>query len=290
MKWGKTTKIGSGNLVQLERRILADCYQLTWQKDMCPGCTLCASVCRQEAIRYRPGKVENGRLAAPPTIEIQAEDCNLCGACVVICPGRAFRLKANGQRWVPVEDTKVLPVFQYGITVDAAGCTVDCQAACAAACPLEAITVATAESEQGPTVRVHVDRDQCFYCQQCAAACPEQCITVNQAYEGALAVAADRCPPGCSICADACPTDALQAGADGVTARPDFCLFCGVCADLCPAEGALTFRRYGVKCSQVRSGTWLSAVEILFKSGAKAGVLAGRGGEKRARLYRSRIS
>ncbi len=48
-----------------------------------------------------------------------------------------------------------------------------------------------------------------------------------------------KCPPACTICADACPTDAVAS--DG-TLRIDLgrCLFCPECANACP-EGAIRF-------------------------------------------------
>jgi len=42
------------------------------------------------------------------------------------------------------------------------------------------------------------------------------------------------CPPVCRICIDACPTDAIRCGADGMTLDLGRCLFCGECAIACP--------------------------------------------------------
>ena len=41
---------------------------------------------------------------------------------------------------------------------------------------------------------------------------------------------------GCRECVDACPEDAIQVYAQGLTWNPSDCVFCGACADTCPAE------------------------------------------------------
>ncbi len=49
-----------------------------------------------------------------------------------------------------------------------------------------------------------------------------------------------KCPPGCSVCADVCPTDAVKVDASGVQIDLGRCLFCPQCERACPA-GAIRF-------------------------------------------------
>src|SRR5665213_2882949 len=49
-----------------------------------------------------------------------------------------------------------------------------------------------------------------------------------------------KCPPGCSICADVCPTDAISIKNKTVQLDLGRCLFCPECERACP-EGAIKF-------------------------------------------------
>ncbi len=60
-------------------------------------------------------------------------------------------------------------------------------------------------------------------------------------FRGAPVFDADRCPPGCRICAGACPTDAIAVNG-GPTLDLGRCLFCGDCQTVCP-ESAIQFTR-----------------------------------------------
>jgi Ni,Fe-hydrogenase III small subunit/ferredoxin len=61
-------------------------------------------------------------------------------------------------------------------------------------------------------------------------------------FRGRPVIDVTRCPDGCSACADACPTRAIDL--TGGAAKVDLgrCLFCTDCADACP-EGAVTHDR-----------------------------------------------
>ena len=62
-------------------------------------------------------------------------------------------------------------------------------------------------------------------------------------FRGRPVLDASRCADGCSACADACPTDAIQgAGGAGMTLDLGRCLFCAECQEACPT-GAVTFTR-----------------------------------------------
>jgi Ni,Fe-hydrogenase III small subunit/Pyruvate/2-oxoacid:ferredoxin oxidoreductase delta subunit len=61
-----------------------------------------------------------------------------------------------------------------------------------------------------------------------------------QRFRGRPRIEVGKCPAGCRVCADACPTTAITL--DGNETRVDLgkCLFCTDCSDACP-EGAITY-------------------------------------------------
>jgi Ni,Fe-hydrogenase III small subunit/NAD-dependent dihydropyrimidine dehydrogenase PreA subunit len=48
------------------------------------------------------------------------------------------------------------------------------------------------------------------------------------------------CRAGCALCAEACPTDAIATGSNGISIDLGRCLFCGECSQACPTN-AITY-------------------------------------------------
>lgn len=64
--------------------------------------------------------------------------------------------------------------------------------------------------------------------------------TLPDRLRGLPVVSATKCPPGCRVCADICPTDAIRTTGGGPRIDLGRCLFCTDCTDACPA-GAIRF-------------------------------------------------
>jgi Ni,Fe-hydrogenase III small subunit/NAD-dependent dihydropyrimidine dehydrogenase PreA subunit len=69
---------------------------------------------------------------------------------------------------------------------------------------------------------------------------PDQPPVLPDRLRGRPQLDAAKCPDGCRICADVCPTDAIIVEAKGVRLDLGRCLFCPECERACP-EGAIRF-------------------------------------------------
>jgi Ni,Fe-hydrogenase III small subunit/Pyruvate/2-oxoacid:ferredoxin oxidoreductase delta subunit len=69
---------------------------------------------------------------------------------------------------------------------------------------------------------------------------PAKQPTLPDRIRGLPVVDASKCPDGCRACADACPTNAITLGGDGLRLDLGRCLFCTDCLEACP-EGAIRY-------------------------------------------------
>jgi Ni,Fe-hydrogenase III small subunit/NAD-dependent dihydropyrimidine dehydrogenase PreA subunit len=65
---------------------------------------------------------------------------------------------------------------------------------------------------------------------------PKTLPALPERFRGRPELRAGACPEGCRACADACPTGAIQAGADGLAIDLGRCLFCTDCMEACPEQ------------------------------------------------------
>src|SRR5208282_2121087 len=69
---------------------------------------------------------------------------------------------------------------------------------------------------------------------------PNQPPVLPDRLRGRPEIDAAKCPDGCRLCADVCPTDAISVDGKGVRLDLGRCLFCPECERACP-EGAIRF-------------------------------------------------
>jgi Ni,Fe-hydrogenase III small subunit/ferredoxin len=69
---------------------------------------------------------------------------------------------------------------------------------------------------------------------------PDGVPVLPDRFRGLPVIDSSKCPDGCSVCAEACPTDAITINHQGLRLDLGRCLFCTECIEACP-EGAIRF-------------------------------------------------
>ncbi len=72
------------------------------------------------------------------------------------------------------------------------------------------------------------------------AAYPKEKPDIPDRFRGLPVLHPDKCPEGCNVCADVCPTDAIVGHDKTLQLDLGRCLFCTECTEACP-EGAVEF-------------------------------------------------
>ena len=135
-------------------------------------------------------------------VEINIDDCIMCGICSRKCMSGAITVDRNNKTW----------------SIERMGC-VQCQA-CVNACPKKCLTMAkgytapssqktvdtyskpVAETQSKPGKIVN-DMSKCILCGLCARKCPQECITVDRTGAKTWSIDRDKCVQ-CGACIDAC--------------------------------------------------------------------------------------
>ncbi len=152
--------------------------------------------------RLRDGK--------PRSILFDATTCIGCRHCVQACKDwndhpRTTLYELSSTNWITMEP----PVLEGFSPLWARNSCMHCDfPACAAVCPVEAIT----KYEEGPVV---INQETCIGCEYCIYACPWGVITKNEITQKSTKctmcsdrISADKQP----FCVQACPTAALDFG------------------------------------------------------------------------------
>lgn len=133
-------------------------------------------------------------------VEINIDDCIMCGLCSRKCMSGAIKVDRNTKTW----------------TIERMGC-VQC-GSCVTACPKKCLSIVpgyTQPSEdktvdsysqpipEAPAGKVTNDMEKCILCGLCARKCPQECITVDRKEAKAWTIDRDKCVQ-CGACIDAC--------------------------------------------------------------------------------------
>ena len=71
---------------------------------------------------------------------------------------------------------------------------------------------------------------------------PKTIPVLPERFRGLPRIDAQACPELCHVCAEACPTEAIELGPTGPDIDLGKCLFCDMCVEACP-KGAIAFTR-----------------------------------------------
>lgn len=133
-------------------------------------------------------------------VEINIDDCIMCGLCSRKCMAGAITVDRNTKTW----------------SIERMGC-VQC-GSCVIACPKKCLSIVPGYTEpsaeklvdsysqpipEKPSGKVTNDMEKCILCGLCARKCPQECITVDRKEEKTWTIDRDRCVQ-CGACIDAC--------------------------------------------------------------------------------------
>ena len=95
------------------------------------------------------------------------------------------------------------------MTVDLGRDQMRCLQGMRRSCPEECITVEREVISDKIEGKVEIIKDNCCTCTWCSRNCPTEAITVEKIFEGDIEFHAEKCPGGCSTCAEICPANAI---------------------------------------------------------------------------------
>lgn len=133
-------------------------------------------------------------------VEINIDDCIMCGLCSRKCMSGAITVDRKTKTW----------------SIERMGC-VQCSA-CVNACPKKCLNIVPGYTEpstektvdsysqpipEKPSGKVVNDMSKCILCGLCARKCPQECIVVDRKDTKTWSIDRDKCVQ-CGACVDAC--------------------------------------------------------------------------------------
>ncbi|MFA5254411.1 MAG: 4Fe-4S binding protein [Methanoregula sp.] len=229
--------------------------------EKCVRCTTCEEVCPRDAINrdvpafegtYKGpvagGKERHTAIKTKTTFTVDKEKCTVCGLCGALCPALVVKHK---------EFSPEIGKVEGDVIWDEAKCNA-CKI-CVEACPTEAITVEREVISDKVEGKVTIEKDNCCTCRWCAKNCPSEAITVEKIFEGDIEFHSEKCPGGCSTCAEICPANAIYLPSEkpaaemghnieaNIAVNKDYCILCGACVNACPGEDIIVLHRTGIR-------------------------------------------
>ena len=289
---GQAIKQDNLRELSIERNFLTKNYQLNLNKDACNGCGICYEICPHEAIKLLPATIFEGKLLEKPSIDIDEDVCILCGECVVLCPLNALTMKVNGEKNATVIQNEAFPEIIKEISIQREKCDPNCQLKCQQECPTESIKILTKNSENGKIIEitdVKIDDSSCLYCKRCELACDQKAISVKKPIIGRIKLNEDLCPENCEVCANICPTHAIQIENGKPKVTEEFCIFCSACENVCPKEAINVYRDW-IFHSEIKAAAWLTALRKLTSCKTVAKELRIKTAKRRADVVEKRTN
>jgi 4Fe-4S ferredoxin len=192
------------------------------------------------------------------SLNVNREKCTGCGVCVTACPKEAINRGPVGASMK--KDVQSPPVL-----VDERKCSF-C-GVCDYICPFQAIEFKI----NGERKLQIVDGKAVPQLKYEELDCERTGNKVRKFFKGKITINADKCPGGCSTCAEICPTKAITVPkpskpwekTEKVSVDEKKCVFCGACVNACPGEGALELTRDEVTWSGEHTDFWEETVKKL---------------------------
>lgn len=191
-------------------------------------------------------------------LHVDRQKCNGCGVCVTACPKEAI---ARG----PVGASLKKDVESPPVLVDERKCSF-C-GLCDYICPFQAIELKV----NGERKLQLVDGKAVPQLKYEEINCERTGNKARKFFKGKITIHPDKCPGGCSTCADICPTKAFKVPkstkawekVEKISIDEDKCIYCGACINACPGKGALELTREEVTWSGEHTDFWEETVKKL---------------------------
>jgi len=248
-------------------------------QEKCVKCTICEEVCPRDAIdRNVPafegtykgpvagGKPKAAAMQKKTTFTVDKEKCTYCGLCGVLCPAITVKHK---------EFTAESGDVQGEVIWDESKC--DACKVCVEACPEECITVEREIISDKIDGSVNIIKDNCCTCTWCSKNCPTEAITVEKIFNGDIEFHSEKCPGGCSTCAEICPANAIYLPTPKpaaemkkeieptIAVNKDLCILCGACVNACPGEDIIILKRDGIRIKGTETDLFKKIKAKLFE-------------------------